>query len=90
MGHITHNSKKLLTRVRRIGGQVGALETALSGDPECTEVLIQIAAIRGAVHGLLMEVMEDHLQAHVAAPGNLKQRTAGVEELTALMRTYLK
>lgn len=87
MGHIAQNPKKLLSRVRRIGGQVSALEAALANEPDCADVLIQIAAIRGAVHGLLMQ---EHLQAHVASPEKLKQRTTGAEELAALMRTYLK
>ncbi|MCP3050704.1 metal/formaldehyde-sensitive transcriptional repressor [Xanthomonas euvesicatoria pv. allii] len=90
MGHIARNPKKLLTRVRRIGGQVAALEAALANQPDCTQVLIQIAAVRGAVHGLLIEVMNEHLQGHVASPGSATQRTAGADELAALMRTYLK
>jgi DNA-binding FrmR family transcriptional regulator len=90
MGHIAQNPKKLLSRVRRIGGQVSALEAAVAKQPDCADVLVQIAAIRGAVHGLLIEVMQEHLQAHVASPESPKQRATGAEELAALMRTYLK
>lgn len=90
MGHIAHNPKKLLSRVRRIGGQISALETALGSAPDCADILTQIAAIRGAVHGLLVEVMQEHLQAHVASPESPQQRTDGAQELAALLRTYLK
>lgn len=90
MAHIAKHPRKLLARVRRIGGQVAALEAALAKEPDCSDVLVQVAAIRGAVHGLLMEVMQDHLQAHVAAPAGVAEREAGAQELVALMRTYLK
>ncbi len=90
MGHIAQNPKKLLSRVRRIGGQVSALEAALANQPDCTDVLVQIAAIRGAVHGLLIEVVQEHLQAHVASPESTKQRMAGADDLAALLRTYLR
>lgn len=90
MGHISHNPRKVLSRVRRIGGQVTALETALQGKPDCAQVLIQIAAIRGAVHGLMMEVLGEHMQTHVVAEADATRRATEMAAITKLMRTYLK
>ena len=65
MAHVHKNRKQLLTRVRRIAGQVAALEQALdkpegeAGD--CAGVLVQVAAVRGAAHSLLMELLHEHL-----------------------------
>ena len=61
MPHTPHEKKRVLARVRRIKGQLTALETALESDAQCTAVLQQIAAVRGAVGGLMMEVLEAHL-----------------------------
>jgi DNA-binding FrmR family transcriptional regulator len=53
MAHTTKDKEKLLNRVRRIKGQISAIEKALDGDQECSKVLQNIAACRGAVNGLL-------------------------------------
>jgi len=49
MPHTIKGKKPLLTRVRRIKGQAEALEKALEQESECSAILQQIAAIRGAV-----------------------------------------
>jgi DNA-binding FrmR family transcriptional regulator len=90
MSHVTPHRKKILARVRRIGGQVGALEKSLQADIDCAAVLTQIAAVRGAVQGLMMEVLDDHLREHVAGEPNRKQRTRELAAVAALMRTYVR
>lgn len=88
MAHVTHDKKKLLARVRRIGGQVAALEKALDAQADCAEVLVQIAAAKGAMHALMMEVMAGHLREHVAAPSDRAVRMAEAEALLALLKGY--
>lgn len=90
MTHVARNQKKLLGRVRRIGGQVAALEAALDSDVPCAQVLVQIAAVRGAVHGLMMEVLNHHLHEHVVVEANERRRAREMSAVTALMRTYVK
>lgn len=90
MGHVASNPRKLLGRVRRMGGQIAALETLLQGQPECADVLVQIAAIRGAAHGLMMEVLADHLRSHVAEERNPERRQSEAAAVAVLMRTCLK
>ncbi|MBD9481096.1 metal/formaldehyde-sensitive transcriptional repressor [Pseudoxanthomonas sp. PXM02] len=90
MAHIHSNRNKLLARVRRIGGQVSALEKALEADADCTAVLTQVAAVRGAVHGLMMEVLNDHLQAHVVEEADEPRRAEEAALVADLMRRYLK
>ncbi|MCY1429551.1 Transcriptional repressor FrmR [compost metagenome] len=92
MSHTTHEKSKLLGRVRRIRGQVEALERALDADKGCAEILHQIAAVRGAINGLMAEVLEDHVRAHIADPAITSdaERQQGADELIAVLRTYLK
>ena len=91
MPHSAHEKKRVLTRVRRIIGQAGALERALEGGADCGAVLQQIAAIRGAVNGLMSEVMEAHIREEFGQPAASEgQRRARVEEMTGLVRSYLK
>ena len=92
MTHTTREKAKLLVRVRRIRGQVDALERALESEQGCTAVLQQIAAVRGAINGLMAEVLEDHIQTHLAgdsAQRSDEQRKAA-EDLIDVVRTYFK
>jgi DNA-binding FrmR family transcriptional regulator len=88
--HTIRDKKALLVRTRRIKGQAEALEKALGQDAECDAVLQQIAAIRGAINGLMAEVMEGHLRDHVAAPVSGAERQKELEPVVRLLRSYLK
>lgn len=92
MSHTKQGKKKLLSRVRRIRGQVDAIERAVESEAECETVLHVIAAVRGAVAGLMAEVVEDHVRTHLVDeelhPGTLNQEA--VEALLQVVRTYLK
>ena len=92
MAHTTRNKARLLARIRRMSGQLAALEQALSSDAGCAAVLQQIAAVRGAFNGLIVEVVEDHILLHVANPDIASDaaRAKGAGELISVLRTYLK
>ena len=91
MPHTAHEKKRVLTRLRRIRGQTEALERALEGGADCGAVLQQIAAIRGAVNGLMSEVMEAHLREEFGQPAaSDEQRAERVRDMSALIRSYLK
>ena len=61
MTHTVREKQKLLARVRRIRGQVEAIERALDGEAECERIMHMIAGIRGGIAGLMAEVVEDHV-----------------------------
>ncbi len=90
MSHVIHDAAKLTPRIRRLKGQVAALEKALAGQPECIAVLTQIAAIRGAAQSLLLEVLEGHMQEHVAGEKNAGKRGEEVAALNKVLRSYLR
>ena len=91
MAHTISGGKQLLTRVRRIRGQAEALERALDAGTECMAILQQIAAIRGAVNGLMSEVLEGHIREHlVSRDESDQQRGEDLEAVVSALRRYLK
>ena len=90
MSHTIREKEKLIARVRRIRGQLEGVERALEAEASCAEVLRQIASVRGAMSGLTVEVMEDHLREHVLAAPSEADRRQGGEEMIEVIRTYLK
>jgi DNA-binding FrmR family transcriptional regulator len=90
MSHTIREKHKLLQRVRRIRGQVEAIERALDQEIGCTDVLQLIASVRGAINGLMGEVMEDHIREHVLGAVGERERSRGAEVLIDVVRAYLK
>jgi DNA-binding FrmR family transcriptional regulator len=91
MGHLIERKGDLLARVKRISGQVAAVERGLERDAACADILHLVAAVRGAVNGLLDEIVVDHLDEHVAKPGlSDADRAKGAEELMTVIRRYVK
>ena len=92
MSHTTRERKKLLARVHRIRGQVDSIERALTSEAGCDDILHLIAGARGAMAGLMAEVVEDHVRSHLVDvekhPGALD--TEAAEQLLDVVRTYLK
>jgi DNA-binding FrmR family transcriptional regulator len=92
MAHTVEEKKKLLNRVRRIRGQVDAIERALDQEAECSDVLHNIAACRGAMDSLMAEVIEGHIRFHVLDP-NAKatdEQAQAADDLIQALRAYLK
>lgn len=90
MPHTIRDKAKLLARVRRIQGQAAALEKQLHGEEDCTAVLQQIAAIRGAVNGLMTAVIEGHLTDHVVKEPAEEQRQQDLDAVMQVIKSYLK
>ncbi|HFD2890767.1 TPA: formaldehyde-responsive transcriptional repressor FrmR [Escherichia coli] len=83
--------KKVLTRVRRIRGQIDALERSLEGDAECRAILQQIAAVRGAANGLMAEVLESHIRETFDLNDCYSREVSqSVDDTIELVRAYLK
>lgn len=91
MTHTIREKQKLINRVRRIRGQMEGVEKMLEEEKGCAEVMQVIAGVRGAVNGLMGEVIEDHIRHHLAADGlTQKERDEGAAELIDVVRAYLK
>ncbi|HWX56491.1 MAG TPA: metal/formaldehyde-sensitive transcriptional repressor [Verrucomicrobiae bacterium] len=92
MAHVTDQKKKLLTRLSRIQGQLEGIRKALKEEQECSAMLQQIAACRGAMNGLMLEILEGEVRFHVLSP-NAKANSSearAAEELIEVLHTYIK
>jgi len=92
MAHTIKEKDKLVLRVRRIRGQIEAVERALIGEQDCSDVLQLIAAARGAMNGLMAELLEDHVRFHVLDPNRkpTSEQVLAADELVDIVKTYLK
>lgn len=88
---ISKDKQKLLSRIKRLAGQIDAVERSVVRGDECADILMLLAAIRGAVNSLMAEILEDHIRLHITPPNRTKETPEGLtEDLISLVRAYLK
>jgi DNA-binding FrmR family transcriptional regulator len=92
MTHTLREKQKLLARVRRIKGQVEAIERALDSEARCEQVMHLIAAARGAMAGLMAEVVEEHVRTHLVDVERFPEALnhEAVDQLLELVGAYLR
>jgi DNA-binding FrmR family transcriptional regulator len=92
MSHVALEKTKLLNRIKRMRGQLAAIERAVEADDECATVLQQATACRGALDGFIAEVIEDHIREHMvdARESVGSAQATAAEELIDIVHQYLK
>lgn len=92
MAHTTAEKKKLLTRVNRIQGQLESIRAAIEEEKECASVLQQIAACRGAINSLLVEIIDGEIRFHVLSRNSkVESREAqAAQNLVEILHRYIK
>ena len=92
MSHTIREKQKLLARVRRIRGQVEAIERALESEAGCERVMHLLASTRAAMAGLTAEVVEDHVRTHLVEPnaGSNAVRREAAKQFLSVVRTYMR
>jgi FrmR/RcnR family transcriptional regulator, repressor of frmRAB operon len=92
MAHTIRDKQKLLMRVRRIRGQVDALEKLLEAEADCAKTLHLTVACRGAINSLMAEILEGHIQFHVVNPDEKpnSEQAKAAQDVIDVVRTYLK
>lgn len=92
MSHVAKEKAKLLNRLKRMRGQIEAMERAVDAENECATVLQQATACRGALDGFIAEVIEDHIREHMidARAGQEAPQVLAAEELIEIVHQYLR
>ena len=82
---------KLANRLKRIRGQIKALEEAVEAGKPSGALLQQATSVRGALNGFIVKVIEKHIREQVVDPGASKQdpRAVAAEELVEVIQAYL-
>ncbi len=92
MAHTIRDKQRLLLRVRRIRGQLDALERMLEAEADCSKTLHLTVACRGAINALMAEILEGHIRFHVVNPDDkpTAAQAEAAQEVIDVVRSYLK
>ena len=61
-GHVHENTKAVLNRLSRAIGHLQSVRRMVEDGRDCSEVLIQIAAVRAAINNIGKVILQDHIQ----------------------------
>ncbi len=87
---LPENVTYFLHILKQIKSQIEATENALENEKGCTEILHLVAVIRGAINGLMAEVIEDHIRNHISHPSDQSDIENVKEELIDAVKSYLR
>ncbi|HKV62562.1 MAG TPA: metal/formaldehyde-sensitive transcriptional repressor [Candidatus Acidoferrum sp.] len=88
MSHLSREKLDLVSRTKKVIGQLESVLRGLNEDEQCAEVLQRLAAARGAINSLMAELMEDHIRNHL--PRNSRSAEDAADDVIQIVRTYLK
>ncbi|MTF39386.1 metal-sensing transcriptional repressor [Cyanobacterium aponinum] len=83
--HSEESQRKIINRLSRIEGHVRGIKTMINEGRDCPEVLIQIAAIRGALDRVARLILDEHLSECITRAAE----EGGIEEEIAALKSAL-
>jgi DNA-binding FrmR family transcriptional regulator len=88
-GYAGHKDE-VLARLRRIQGQVGGIQRMVENERYCIDVLTQVAAVKAALEGVSLALLEDHMQHCVADAIKAGDGSDKVLEVTAAIQRLVR
>lgn len=82
---------KLLSRLKRVEGQVRGVHKMIEDDRYCVDILVQLAAIKSATHQVALSILESHTRGCVkdALTSGIESNEK-LEELMDVIRQFTK
>lgn len=90
MDHSIKDKAKLLSRINRIKGQLEAVAKGIEAEQNCYQVMQLLASCRGALNGLMGDVVESHIRDHIVEAENKKMAAESGEDLVEIMKSFWK
>ena len=83
-GHVHTQTKSVINRLARAIGHLESVKRMVEDGRDCTEVLIQLAAVRSALSGTAKVILKDHLE-HCVGDGD----TADLQALNEAIDKFM-
>lgn len=80
--------RALVVRLRRIKGQIEAIEKMVETDTDCSDVLMQVVSARRALKSFSEEMIESHLQEYVENTANQSEGRRELRSLLTVLKRY--
>jgi DNA-binding FrmR family transcriptional regulator len=88
--HSLHDKKALQIRLRKVAGQIGAIQTMVDQDTDCAEVLTQLVSARKALKSFAEILIQQHTESCIAGAANPKDGQRRLKELLTVLKRYVE
>ncbi len=88
--HGPKEKKALQVRLRKISGQVAAIERMVEADLPCPEVLTQIVSVRKALKSLAELIIHDHLHECIGGASDPRESQRKLRELLSVLERFVE
>jgi CsoR family transcriptional regulator, copper-sensing transcriptional repressor len=88
--HSPDQKQALKTRVRKIAGQLGAIERMIDEERDCTEVLTQVVSARKGLKSLAEVVIGQHATQCIEGASNPADGQRKLRELLVVLQRYVE
>lgn len=82
-------TKAVLNRISRVTGHMHSIKRMVEEGRDCTEILIQLSAVRAAINGVSRIILKDHIK-HCVMDATSKGEYQALEDLNNAMEKFLK
>ena len=89
MEHKHENTKAVLDRMSRAIGHMNAIKAMIEEGRDCSEVLMQIAAVKSAINNIGREILKEHIR-HCVVDAVRDGDMQVIEDLSAALDRYMK
>jgi len=86
--HTHQETKAVLNRMSKIIGHMEAVKTMVENGRDCSEVLIQLAAVKSAINSVSRVILKDHID-HCIVDAVRENDTESIEELKKAIDKFL-
>lgn len=87
--HDPESLQRILNRFARIEGHIRGIKTMVQDGRSCTDVLVQIAAVRGALNRVSRIILDEHLSDCITRASEQGNIEAEIEELKTALDRFL-
>ena len=88
-GHVHENQKAVINRLARAIGHLEKVKTMVEEGRDCSEVLIQLAAVRSAIDNTGKVILQDHMR-HCIVDAVAAGDTEAIDDLCHAIEKYMK
>ena len=91
--HVHHHShtqtKAVLNRMSRLIGHMESIKKMVESDRDCSEVLVQLSAVRAALQGVSRVILKDHIE-HCIVDAAKNDDLDSLENLNRAIDRFMK
>lgn len=88
--HGPGEKKALRNRLRKIAGQIRAMEAMIDADVDCSEILVQVVSARKALKSFAEILIQQHTESCIAGASNPREGQRRLRELLTVLKRYVE